>query len=71
MAGRKGGREKKGNEHAVPVVQWFNASQEGRTVMLALLTEEGPDAYAMSPLNANLMGEALKEAADAASKLQS
>lgn len=68
MAGDKGKRGKGKTPEAVPLVQWFDASHRGRMVMLALLTEAGPGAYAMSPVNANLMGDALREAAETASK---
>ncbi len=68
MANSKSRRGQAKKADAVPVVQWFDASHRGRTVMLALLTEAGPDAYVMSPVNANLMGDALREAAESASR---
>jgi hypothetical protein len=49
-------------------VRWFQATNQGETVLLALLTDDGPEAYALSALNANLMGDALRDAAEAAVK---
>jgi len=66
MAKRR--REQAEGEAIAQAVRWFQASNKGETVLLALLTDDGPEAYALSALNANLMGDALRDAAEAAVK---
>lgn len=50
---------------AAPAVRWFHACGQGRVVLLALLTDEGPSAYSLSPLNANLLADLLRDASGA------
>ena len=56
-------REQAEGEAIAQAVRWFQATHEGETVMLALLTDDGPEAFAMSAISANLMGDALRDAA--------
>ncbi|MCC6946241.1 MAG: hypothetical protein IT539_00605 [Bradyrhizobiaceae bacterium] len=61
----KRSRSKIDEAPAAPAVRWFQATRRSSVVVLALLTDEGPSAYALSPMNANLLSDQLREAAAA------
>lgn len=65
MARLEGGRHAEREEFAPPV-RWIEAIQGQRRVVLAVLTDEGPTAFALSPLTAIFLAESLRDAAHAA-----
>jgi hypothetical protein len=65
MAKKKvNGRRRAEADAAAPAVRWFGVQGSG-SVMLALLTDEGPAAYWLSPSSAIFLAEALRQSAGA------
>ena len=52
-------RRRRTGKAAVPILRWRHASARGRVVLIALLTDDGPSAYALLPDDARTLAELL------------